>query len=267
MLLTSEHFIIDGIKSSDIGVDGCIIIRTDSQFSRQIIGNKSIIKDSVRYNNTPYFYTVEKDVMSFDLKFSLLDREFDEDIIFELGRIFAKDKYVSFQSCDFPSAEFWVICTSMELVTFGQYKGWIEVTLENFAPFAVSPLQINTYDFSDLTTPQTFELNAKFNVTHPKYNDFIYFPKIEIYLKGSSTGFTLTNFSDGGRTFGFSGLQIGESLIIDNELKQIESSTGLYRLDKMINNHNFFRLLAGKNILSIDKACVLQIICQYPIYI
>lgn len=266
MSFTSEYFIIDGIKSSDIGVDGCLLIRTDSEISRQIIGQKSVVKDIIRYRNIPYFYTTEKNVIEFDLKFSLLDNEFNDDILFELGKIFAKDRYVEFISMDYPGIVFYVIATSIELITYGLYKGWIQVKLENCANFAFSPLEISTFDFTDLTSMQTFEIYAKFNVQHPKYG-YYYFPKLLIDMKGSATSITLLNLSDGNRQFGFTGLSVLESLEIDNELKQITSSTGNNRLDNMINNHAFFRLVYGKNIITVDNPCILQFQCQYPVYI
>lgn len=266
MGFTSEYFIIDGIKSSDIGVDGCLLIRTDSEISRQIIGQKSVVKDIIRYRNIPYFYTVEKGVIEFDLKFSLQDNEFDDIRLFELGKIFAKDKYVEFQSMDYPGIVFYVIATSIELITYGLYKGWIQVKLENCANFAFSPLKISTFDFSDLTSTQTFEIDAKFNVQHPKYG-YYYFPKLLIDMKGNATSITLLNLSDGNRQFGFTGLSVLESLEIDNELKQITSSTGNNRFDNMINNHAFFRLVYGKNIITVNTPCVLQFQCQYPVYI
>ena len=167
---------------------------------------------------------------------------------------------------DYPGIVFYVIATSIELITYGLYKGWIQVKLENCANFAFSPLEISTFDFTDLTSMQTFEIYAKFNVQHPKYG-YYYFPKLLIDMKGSATSITLLNLSDGNRQFGFTGLSVLESLEIDNELKQITSSTGNNRLDNMINNHAFFRLVYGKNIITVDNPCILQFQCQYPVYI
>jgi phage-related protein len=266
MSFTSQHFIIDGINSSDIGVDGCSLIRTDSEINYPIMGQKSIVQDKIRYRNIPYFYTVDKDVITFDLKFSLLDGEFNEDRIYELGTIFAKDHYVSFKSCDFLGKEFFVICTSMNLITFGSYKGWMECKLEHCANFAFSELEISTFDFSDLTTTQTFEIYAKFNVDHPKYGSY-YFPKLLIDMKGAATSITINNQSDGNRSFGFTSLTTLESLEIDNELKQISSSTSNYRLNNMINNHAFFRLIQGRNTLTINSPSVIQVQSRYGIYI
>ena len=49
--------------------------------------------------------------------------------------------------------------------------------------------------------------------------------------------------------------------------KEIISSTGNSRISNMINSHYWFRLTYGRNILSINSPCIIQIICNYPVYI
>lgn len=265
MSFTSELFTIDGIQASSIGVNGAILVRTNSEISRSVIGSKNILKDTIRYRNIPYFYGVEKDVITFDLKISLLDNEFDQNAMDELGRIFAKDRYVKFTSCDFPNIEFYVICKSMDLITYGTYKGWISVQLENFASFGVSHCE-DYWDFSNLTTTQTFEIYAKFNVMHPKYKEYYYFPILNIDMKGSSTNITITNLSDENRTFGFTGLTAQETLEIDNDAKSIISSTGNGRIDNLV-GHRWFRFVSNVNKLTINQPCILQFISYFPNYV
>jgi hypothetical protein len=257
MSFTDSHFIIDGIESDSIGVNGISLVQVGGgEISRPVIGNRSINKETVK--DKTYFYGIEKSPLEFDLEFSLLDKEFTQDVLFEINNIFAQDKYVSFKSSDYGGIIFYVITTSIELITYGRHQGWLKVHLENFSDHAFSEIQTYTRDFSTLTSPQTFDIDAKFNVNN------YYFPKILVDLKGTSTGFTIKNLSDGGKTFGFTGLSTGESLEIDKPY--ITSSTGNYRLDKLT-NHNFLRLVKGRNILSIDSKTVIQVVSQYPVYI
>lgn len=305
---TSEYFIIDGKNSSDIGVDGCYLIRTDSEISYPFMGSKNIVSDKVRYKDIPYFYTVEKQPIEFDLKISLLDKEFNNDVLFDLGNIFAQDKFVEFRSADFWGKVFYVICTEIELITFGSFKGWLNIHIINCAPFCFSEKFVHTIDLTNETLPYTFEIDAKFNVQNVKYGNY-YFPELEFELVNSSiavfddtetiddtyllddthtfdtnydfsvffsylfdlepipnsTSFTLTNMSDGGRAFVFTGLQELENISVNNELKQITSNTGLYRLNNF--NKLWFRLVRGRNLLQIYERCILQIKCQYPLYL
>lgn len=243
-----------------MGVNGCKLIRTNSEINRPIM-NRNTIKDTVKHKDLPYFYTTESEPLEFDLQFSLLEEEFTDKVLYELTSIFSKSSYVKFQSVDYLGVVFYVIATSIELITFGSHKGWINVHLENCCGHGFSEIQTITKDFSNLTTTQTFTIDAKFN------SNMYYYPQLNIDLKGASTGFELRNLSDGNRLTGFSGLLVLESLEIDNEKKSIVSSTGNFRLDKMLNNHAWFRLVQNKNILSINKPCVLQLVCQYGLYI
>ena len=55
LAFTNSEFIIDGINSSDIGVDGAYLVRTDSQITTPLMGEKSILEDSANNQDIPYF--------------------------------------------------------------------------------------------------------------------------------------------------------------------------------------------------------------------
>jgi hypothetical protein len=266
-MFSSEHFTIDNIKSQDIGVNGCYLIRTNSEVNRQIIGDRDIIENKSPYLDTPFFYKTNKNNIEFDLQFSILEEIYTEDTLFEINKIFAQDRYVTFQSNDYPKVFFYVICTSMSLVTYGLHKGWITVHMRTSAPYAYGLPQISDFDFSDLITPQTFEIFCKSNVMHSLYGRYIYFPKLLIDMKGSATSITFNNLSDGNKAFGFTGLTQGESLEIDNELKKIKSSTGLNRIGNMLTGHPWFYLSYGRNTISINTPAKIQIQQVVPTYI
>lgn len=268
MSFTSEYFIINNIKSSDIGVNGAFLVRPNSaEINRNIIGDRNIIEESIPYRNEKTFYTTKSNNIELTLYISLLEDKFTNDIEFELGLIFAKNKYVSFESVDKPNIVYYVIAKSIKEITFGSYSGWWEIQMYTSAPYAHSLPEVSTFDFSGLTTTQTFEINAKFNVMHPLYNEYLFFPKLNIDLKGVTTAFEIANLSNGNRKFGMTGLTALETLEIDNDLKKITSSTGLPRVNKLTNNHNWLNLIYGKNRLTINAPCIIQFICEYPVYI
>jgi phage-related protein len=262
---TSEFFQINGIKSTDIGVDGCFLIRTESEISYPLMGEKTIINEKKRNRDIPYHYGVEKNPIEFDLKFSLLDKDFDENRLYEIGKIFAKDEFLEFRSCDFVSKIFYVICTSLRLVTFGTYKGWVEAHMVNIAPYAFSEKIIIDKDFSDITTPTVFEIENSSNVTNSDGTDY-YYPELYIEMSGN-TSITLKNLTDSGRETTFTNINPAETIYIDNQNEIIKSSLGesTYRLSNF--NKNWFRLIYGKNQISCNNPCILKFICQYPIYI
>lgn len=266
MSWTHELFIIDNIKSVDFNVGECILIRTDSSIDRQI-SSQDIVEEKIAFKDIPYYYRTEKNPIEFNMKFSLLERKMTEDIMFKLNTIFLKSKYIPFQSCDYMGVMFYVISASVNIITYGSYKGWIEINMRTSAPYGFAIPKVITRDFSTLTIPETFIIYSKFNVMHSKYNQYLYFPKMSIDMKGNATSITLTNISYGGNVFGFTGLTVGESLFIDNDSEEIISSTGNPRINKMINNFEWFALTAGKNIITISSPALLQILVQYPIYV
>jgi len=86
-------------------------------------------------------------------------------------------------------------------------------------------------------------------------------------MKSTATAITLNNQSDGNRAFGFTSLTQLESLEIDNDKKKITSSLGNNRVGNMLTGHPWFRLVFGKNIISVNAPSIIQIQSQYGIYI
>lgn len=269
MAFTKTDVIINNVKSSDIGISGVYVVRMgDSEISTPWIGGKNISEIKIPYKDTPLFFKTDKEPLELSLKFSILEKEYESEILFELGKLFGSDEYVSLQTVDDLSKIYYVIPTSqVNLITYGSYTGYYELNLRCNAPHAWSPIEISTYDFSDLTSPQTFEIYSKSNVYNSKYKGYYYEPEqVLIDLKGSSTSFLMYNQSDENKQYSITGLSSSESLTIKNQLRYIESSTNLNRLNNFF-PRNWFRLVYGKNILQINTPCIIQFVNQFPVYI
>jgi hypothetical protein len=237
MAFTNSEFVIDGHRSVDLGINGVSIIRLggESEIRTPWISGQEIIEEKIPYRDIPYLYRVEKQPLEFSIKFSILDDVYSSDVLFNLGMLFGQSKYVEFRTTDFMGKIFYIMRTSsIELITYGSFKGWYEMTVRNCAPYCFSEVEVSTFDFSDITSPTTFEINAKFNVPDQVGNYYYYYPELWVDLKGTSTGFTITNNSDSGRKYGFQNLNLLEEIYVNNRLKQIESSTGNYRLGNML---------------------------------
>jgi len=265
MAFTGMDFIINGVKSSDIGINGCYLVRTNAEISYPLMGNKTIVEEKVDKRNAPYFYGVETEPLEFDLKFCLLEDRMTPDTLYDLAMVFAKDKYVSFESCDFIGRIFYVICLELNVITYGTYQGWIEAHLRTSSSNAFSNIEIATFDLSDLTAPTEIVITNKSNVMNLKYGEYIYEPQITVDLLDNNTSFTFTNLSNGGEVFGFTGLTANESLTAYNKDRRIVSSTGNPRISKLINK-NWFKLVYGDNRIVIDKKMIVQIRSQFPLY-
>ena len=204
MSFTSEFFTFDGIKSTDMGINGWYIIRQDAEINTPFKGAYNIKEDRVPYQNKPTFYTTELEPMSFSLTFSILEQEITDKVLREFGSIFCKNKYCRFSSSDNVGIYYNVIATNeIKVTTQGTYQGWITVEFRCDAGHAWTLPSIVEYDFSTLTTSETFELENLSNVPHPKYNKVITYPEIWIDCIGNEDTITIKNLSDGGRIFQF----------------------------------------------------------------
>jgi len=258
--LQSEFFIFDGINSQDMGLN---LVRMDSGFiETPYMGSKSMIKTKIPNKDIPYFYGVDKEVISFTLQFSLDDESDDEwtpEKTYEISKWLLHDTYKSFQSHDDLGKYYYVICINGENIYKVNNKGYIELTFESNAPYAFSPIYLNEYDLELNTTTDIIQIENKSNI-----NDDYYYPTIEIELKGTSTNFSLKNLSDGGREFAFSDLQTNETISVDNQNKYIISDVpSVYRFSKF--NGNWFRLLYGINQIEITGECFITVRTQFPI--
>lgn len=254
--MQSEFFIFDGINSDDMGLYN---IRMDSGLiETPFMGNKDTITTKVKNKDRPYFHGINKDVLQFTLQFSLLDEEWTPEKTHEIARWLLHDTYKSFQSSDDLGKYYYVICTNGESIYKAHNKGYVELTFEANAPYAFSPIYLNEYDLELNTTTDTIQIENRSNI-----NDY-YYPRVEIWLKGTSTAITLKNLSDGGREFTFTGLQSGETISVDNENKYIISDVpSVYRFSNF--NGNWFRLVYGINNIEVTGECVITVRTQYPI--
>ena len=267
MAFRDLHFTIDGISSQDLGVDGLYIIRTDNDMTtRKIMGTKTVNKDKPRNRDIGYFMGTEKSNIEFELKFSLIDEKLTDEVLYRIGEVFGKDKYVEFESSDYPGFVFYVIALDIELSIGSLKKGWITIYLESSAPYALKKEKITTYNLSSLTVPQKITIENISNVMNPKFDDYIYQPKLEVEILGGNTGFTLKNITNNNKIFGFTDLTVDEKLTIYNDKLRIESETGEPRISKLINK-DWFKLVKGVNYIEVDTPMILKVTENYPVYI
>jgi phage-related protein len=271
--MVSKYFIFDNINSIDMGL---YIVRLDTgMVATSVSGGKSIIKEKTPFRDIPYRYRTELEVMTFTITFSPLEGEWTDDYRFKIFKWLNSRNPKSFQTCDSLAKMCYVTCVNpQEVFVAGNNQGYVTMSFEATTNYWLSPIEIATYDLSDIgTTPTIITMENKSNVEDAKTGEFIYYPELQVQLVGNVTGFTLYNQSDGNRPFGFSGLTKGETVYINNQNKQIISSLGetTYRLSKMLYNKNFFYLVFGENRINVvctggTGGILLQSKCQFPIY-
>lgn len=257
--MDNTTFIFDGVKSTDMGLYN---IKIDSGFySTPYVSGQDIIEDNIPNSHIPYFYGVKKKPLEFQLTFSMGNEKFTEDQKFKIARWLIKEEYCEFQITDYLGKIFNVIAVSnVEFMSGGTKEGYFQITFRCDAPWAWSPISIQNYDLSSITTPTVIELFNKSNVLQYHY------PEIEFKLYGTNTGILLKNLSDGGREFEFTGLNVNEKIYVNNKNTRIETDApSVYRLGNF--NKKWLRLVQGVNRIEVIGQCQIQIKNRFPLYI
>lgn len=134
--------------------------------------------------------------------------------------------------------------TDPKIYRVGNIIRGVSATVRCRQPWGLTKSKTYTYSF----TPNASNAEIRhFNGSdHSGYT----FPILELTVDAFGGAFTITNTSDDDRIFSFTGLLSNEVVTVNNSLQIVTSSTGLRRLSLF--NKNFFRLVQGLNVLTVD---------------
>jgi hypothetical protein len=251
-------FIFDGVNSTTMGLYN-IRLETGLAYT-PLWGNRQIIEEKIPKKDNPYFYNVEKSPIEFTLTFSLLDEKFTEAKKIDLIRWLIHDDYREFQTTDYLGKYFYcIVVDASDLYLNAENKGYFQIKMRTNAWHAWSPIYEQNFDLSSNLTTTTIALTNQSNILT------YYYPEIEVELVGDSTGFSLKNNTNSGKTLTFSGLSALETVYINNEKKQIISDTDLYRYDKF--NSVWLELLYGQNQIVVTGKCRIWVRSQFPLIV
>lgn len=266
-MFISSAFTINGVSSTELGVTGVKIIRTDGgPVTAQMMGDRTVKQEKLPKSDVSILYDVEQNNIEFDLKLAFSGNEdLSPENLLSLTKDFSKTKYVPFTSAEYPGKVFYVITTTMHKVRNGDFKGWLELHLVTPTPYAFFEPSVEVFDLSSIAAPTNIELINPTNVMSRKYGDYIYQPKLIIELKGATTSFSLSNISSG-EICSMTDLTVLETITLDNEHRRIVSSTGSPRISHLV-NRNWFRLIGGTNVIQVDHQMILTANLRIPVYI
>jgi len=245
-----SSFIFNGIPSENYGIK-IISFQKTSGVTTSSAGNEVEIIEkriyrrptSFHFGNSPtnpLTFTLE---LGYENFVSATDRSNVEKWL--LGQ----NTYKKFQVDQDDVAEiFWnVIFTSAEIIYVGRKQVGMTLSAQCDAPWAYTFPQSFSYDF----TPDAVQ-SFDFEFYNSSDNNNYLYPTIEFTLNSLGSDFTLTNTTDDGRQFIFTGLSADEGITVNNSLQTLSSTTGLYRLSYF--NKNWLRFLPGLNSLHITSA-------------
>lgn len=249
---SSLNFNYDGISSRDMGLTQ--VSTDDGLFEEIFLPNRNINEEKIKGRYKPYHQGVDYDPLSFPLSFYFNDG-FDEDKVREVKRWLMQDYYKVIYFEDYPDRVFYCMYVGdSKLLHNGLEQGYVNLEMRCNSPFSYSKVYEEIFDFS-ANTVDGMDLEFK-NLGNLNC-------KPEVWIETLEAGdFSIINQSDSGREFKFTGLEINETVYVDNENEHIETDiVDIYRYDNF--NDNYLDLPYGVNKLKIYGKCNIRLRYQY----
>lgn len=211
----------------------------------------------------PYFYGVKFDEkLEIDMVFGVNQRRLDMEKYldrYEINEIATwltgYDAYgwLDIEQPDTQMIRYRCICTSLEIVSYGNIPWALQAKFVCDSPFAYLYPEEFEYAISGTTTINFYNKSS--------LNGY-YRPEMEIIQAGGT--FSITNVTDDSRVFSLSGFPASvKHVYIDNDHEVItnDQDVNLYPYF----NYKFFRLKRGYNQLKITGNGTLKIKCMFPV--
>jgi len=153
-----------------------------------------------------------------------------------------------------------------EMIDFGGAYG-MTLNMLSLLPY---PTTNDSSQYYDLTTNTTSTVVDFFNIGNK--NAFFSDIDIRIAMQGTSTSVKLENLNASGYTMEFTGLTIGDIIIVDYNQGQVylENNTTYNLLDDYTfpdEFNGFFGLVSGLNKVKVTGECTIEFIARYPLSI
>jgi phage-related protein len=257
--MVTEWFEFDGITS--LSKNLAIVNMDNGLKALPYLPSQSIIEDHPSNVKTPYFYKTKMNPLTFSLSFTLIGEDWTISKKMEIAQWLYKSEYKEFKSDDYPDNIFYIIATNKaDFMTSNLEDGYFTVEFRMNSPFAYTDTGEIVYDLTTNPTTTDIVVNCLANVSEYHY------PIIQVALKTTSTGFSISNITDASRLFTFAGLDLLETVYVDNDKKFINSSTSNVRYNEFTSK-NWLRLKYGNNTLRVTGSCIITLNIQYPVFV
>lgn len=251
----SLYFSYDGIDCRQFNVT-----RVNSQsglFEEKVGAERSIIEESVPGNPIPYYFGFETSPIedSFEIMIGDNADQLTDENLFRIQEWLLQDEYKELYFHDQPEKLYYAMFTTSPVAFHnGAKAGYIQLTYRCNSSYVYSPVYTEqAYIVSDTTTQELLIENRG----HFKIKPIIHFKKV------GNGSLSITNKSNGGNTSIMANLIDGEEIVIDMDMREIETNitahSNLYRDF----NDIYLEFLKGKNRLDIKGKGFLKIEYQY----
>lgn len=253
-MIKSPYCSYDGISCQDFGLM-VVQIGSSGMTSTRFGFNRTINEESVRGNETPYYYGYDNEPYQFSITFAKRGEWTDLEKINVVKWLYKKG-YKSFVSNDNTDITYYCMPTGeANFYDNGCGEGYVTLTMRCNSPYGYLPKQI--LDFTIEISPTTITIVNDSGVNEN------YYPYLEVTVN-EGTSFSLNNLQDSRDAFAFDNLYEGEKIYIDNERKTIQTSeAGVFRMNNF--NKRWLRLLPGINQIEVTGLVTLHFEMQFPV--
>ncbi len=235
-VLSALNFCFNGQNSSDYNIFNIYVDNGSSSnglpFVEPFLPSKKVLNYRIRHRAVPYFQGIQYDQeLAFNLNFSV-EGGANAETLRPIARWFNVEQYTSIWFDTDPTRIFYVIPQGAPTITHDGINAFISITLSCDGPWSYSNYFLSDiYDFSNNNLSGSLIL---FN----NEGDYNLCPEIWILSIGSNNTITITNQSDDGIQFQFTGLDDQELIYVDNDMEYITTSVpGIYRYDNFNGNY------------------------------
>lgn len=262
MAFYAKTFIYNDVPSETYSM---IISSADSgESATNASPNLDIITQDIFRRPKPYFYGVHQSpVLEFPVFIRTTNIEITaEDAALTEKWLFGQMNYKKLRIVqpDMEDVYFNCFFVDPEIVRVGNLIRGFNAKVVCDSPFAYGLQKSATYTTNGAA-------NQVFKIYNSSENLYYTFPTIQFTItKATNTTFTIRNETDNNRIMQFTGLQVNETITINNDLQIVTSSTGLKRVNNMSSPVNFFRLLSGINNIVVVSGGVDSFTMTYTPY-
>lgn len=242
MAFYGKSFVFDGIPSELYNLT--ISSLSGEETSR--VADVELITTKIYRRPTEYLYGVSQNpVLQFPIVFHTPENLSAEDFGNVSAWLFGQQNYKKLQIFQDDMYDMYFNCflVQPELIRVGNIIRGVKAVVRCDSPFAYTFPQTAEYTYG---SPPS---SSAIIFTNYSQNSFYIYPEIQFTMTASGGNLSITNTTDSGRIFSFTGLAANEVITVNNDLQIITSSLSLLRLPLF--NKKFFRLLPGKNVLSV----------------
>jgi len=262
--LTGKFF-FDGVPSKSLGV--YIINIGTSDDNMPLFGGQTITNQSVIEHDYSTFIKTNKENIRLTMHFSLCDVDgiesnetFTPTRLNSISKFFMRSIPIEFMAEEDTTKVIKIVPTSsVEVVRFGEMKGYFQITFQATTPYWLTPLEVLTFNLTSGGT-QSFSVFNRRNI-QDKHGNYDVYPKLIIRNMAATNNFILSNTTSG-KQVAFTNIPSNERIDMHHRIVNAQISPHIF--------HNWnkqpFYLTENQNNLSVSSNCILEIHVQYPTF-